>query len=190
MNERAPIELRTASIREVDYPGRIVELIAVPYDQWTPVDIDGRMVEESFAPGAFDGVQRRTSRFQVNLDHNKDQWVGRVVALDPDHATGLRAELQIRRGDTFEQVLMDAADGMLCGSVGFGARPSDQQWEGRTRRRINKAYLDHIALTPTPAYLGAEVLSVRHSAPTVTTSTTPNLDRILAERAAAAYGDG
>ena len=52
-------------------------------------------------------------------------------------------------------------------SVGFGSVPSDQKWEGRTRRRITNAWLDHIALTPTPAYLGAEVLAVRH-APTVT----------------------
>jgi len=73
----------------------------------------------------------------------------------------------------------------LCGSVGFGVRPEWQKWEGRGRRRILKAYLDHIALVPQPAYTGAEVIAVRHSTPA---SATPNLDRIRAERAAMGYG--
>ena len=184
--ERAPIELRTATIQGVDYPARVVELIAVPWDDWSTVEYDGRLIEESFAPGSFGAVEKRIgrSRFQVNLDHDPTRWVGRVVGLHPEDPKGLRSELQIRRTAEGDQVLMDAADGMLCGSVGFGALPGDQVWEGRTRRRITKAYLDHIALTPTPAYTGAEVIAVR----TATSSATPNLDRILAERAAAAYG--
>ena len=148
--ERAPIELRVAQVAAVDFPDRIVDLIAVPYDEWTPVEYGGRMIEESFAPGAFGAVQKRASRFQVNLDHDPARWVGRVVRLEPDDPHGLRASLQIRRGEPFEQVLMDAADGMLCGSVGFGALPADQEWQGRERRRIRKAYLDHVRVDPDP----------------------------------------
>jgi hypothetical protein len=42
-----------------------------------------------------------------------------------------------------------------------------------------------VALTPTPAYVGAEVLEVRTAPPAIVPpvlSSTPNLDKILAER--------
>jgi HK97 family phage prohead protease len=184
VSERAPIELRTVALREVDYPQRLIDLIAVPWDEWTPVEYQGRMIEECFSPGAFGAVEKRVgrARFQVNVDHDPARWVGRVVGLHPGDRHGLRTELQIRRTPEGDQVLTDAADGMLAGSVGFGVLPTDQRWETRDRRRITKAYLDHVALTPTPAYQGSEVIAVRSSS-----SSTPNLDRVLAERADAAY---
>lgn len=185
MTERAPIEIRTAAVTGVDYPARTIELIAAPYDQWATVEYpkgSGRTIEESFAPGAFGNVHARAQhrKMTVNLEHDRDQWVGRVLTLDTRNADGLRAELLIRRGAMFDQVLDDAADGMYAASVGFA--PTDQKWELRSRRRITKAWLDHIALTVDPAYAGTDVLAVR-SAPAVNTSATPNLDRLLAERA-------
>lgn len=191
-NERAPVELRSAAISGVDYPARIIELRAVPYDEWATVEVAGRLIEESFAPGAFGAVDKRAQRRRmiVNLEHSRDDWVGRVVTLHPEAPEGLRAELLIRRGPAFDQVLDDAADGMYAASVGFASNPGDQQWDARrTRRRILKAYLDHIALTTTPAFASAEVLAVR-SAPAVNRSATPNLDRILEERRRAAYPSG
>jgi len=191
-NERAPVELRTAPISGVDYPARTIELVAVPYDEWATVEVAGRLIEESFAPGAFGAVDRRAQRrrLAVNLEHSRDDWVGRVVALHPEDRTGLRAELLIRRGPAFDQVLDDAADGMYAASVGFASNPADQQWDrARTRRRITKAYLDHIALTTTPAFDSAEILEVR-SAPAVNHSATPNLDAILEERRRTAYPSG
>lgn len=187
MNDRPPIEIRTAPVTGVDYPARTIELVAAPYDQWATVEYpkgSGRTIEESFAPGAFGNVHVRAQhrRMTVNLEHDRDQWVGRVLALDTRNSEGLRAELLIRRGPMFDQVLDDAADGMYAASVGFGVAPADQRWDGRERRRITKAFLDHIALTVTPAYSGTDVLAVR-SAPEVNTSATPNLDRLLAERA-------
>jgi HK97 family phage prohead protease len=185
MSERAPIEVRTVALSAVDYPARTIDLIAVPWDEWQPVEYQGRIIHEAFQAGAFGAVEKRVgrARFQVNIDHDPDRWVGRVTALHPSDRRGLRADLQIRRTAEGDQVLMDAADGMLAGSVGFGVLPADQRWESRDRRRITKAYLDHIALTPTPAYQGSEVIAVR----SVTGSGTPNLDRILAERTARAY---
>jgi HK97 family phage prohead protease len=184
VGDKAPIELRAVPIRGVDYPERLIDLLAVPWDEWSPVEYQGRMIEECFEAGAFGAVEKRVgrARFQVNVDHDPQRWVGRVLALHPQDTAGLRAELQIRRTAEGDQVLVDAADGMLAGSVGFGVLPTDQRWETRDRRRIVKAYLDHIALTPTPAYQGSEVIAVRSSS-----STTPNLDRILAERASLAY---
>jgi HK97 family phage prohead protease len=180
---RPPIELRSVALEQINWPERVVELIAVPYDRWAVVEADGRMIEESFAPGAFGAIQNRVghSRFQVNIDHDPDRWVGRVAALHPDDPVGLRAELKIRRGDPqFDQVLQDVEDGMYGASIGFGVYPKDQVWETKDRRRITKAYLDHIALTPTPAYATAGRISVR----TEPRSSTPNLDRVRALRAA------
>lgn len=191
MTEFPPVEVRSAQIANVDYPNRIVELIAVPYDTWATVEYQGRLVEESVAPGAFGKVDRRVAQHRptVNLEHDREQWVGRVAAVDPDDPTGLRAQLLIRRGPQFEQVLDDAADGMYAASVGMAVFPKDQTWtDNGTRRRIVKAFLDHIALTVTPAYAGTDVLAVRTAPPAVNRSSTPNLDRILAERDAAAYG--
>ena len=188
---RAPIELRTVTVDDVRFPERIIDLVAVPYDQWAPVEYQGRIIEEQFAPGAFGHVGNRASKFLVNLEHDPDRVVGRVVKLDPDSPDGLRTEIFVRRGPDFDQVLDDAADGMLDGSVGFGAYPENQEWPRKDRRRIVKAFLDHIALTFTPAYRGANVVAVRSQLPSTMTATataTPNLDRVLAERLAASYG--
>jgi HK97 family phage prohead protease len=190
-SQRAPIEIRSATITNVSFPERLIELVAAPYDEWAPVEHHGRMIEESFEPGAFGNVQNRAHRFLVNLEHDRDRVVGRVQALHPDRAEGLVSELFIRRGDEGDQVLTDADDGMIGGSVGFGALPANQHWEGRSRRRILKAFLDHIALTVSPAYPGTMPLAVRSQqqpAPIVVQSPTPNLDKIMADRLAARYG--
>jgi phage head maturation protease len=66
----------------------------------------------------------------------------------------------------------------------MAVRPADQIWsQQRTVRRISKAFLDHIALVPNPAYQGAEVLAVRSSPaapPFEVPPATPYLDEVLA----------
>lgn len=182
--ERGPVEIRSATIAAVDYPDRMLKLIVAPYDEWTAVEHRGRMIEESIAPGAFGAIRNRARKFLVNMDHDPSQWLGTVLDLDPDHTAGLLAMVKIRRNAAGDQALNDAADELLGASVGMAVASTGQSMEGG-RRRITKAFLDHIALTPTPAYLGAKVLEVRHTGPVVipaVTSPTPNLDAILAER--------
>ena len=186
MNETyGPIEIRAAKVETVDYPERVIELIAVPWDQWTHVEHHGKVIEESIAPGAFGSVAQRAGRIQVNMEHDPARWIGRLVSMDPDDPIGLRARVRIRRdsrgNQEFDQVLDDAADGMLGASVGMAVRSGDQTLEGG-RRRIRKAFLDHIALTAQPAYAGAEIVDVRSRPLVVASSATPNLDRIMAER--------
>jgi len=187
MTEHGPIEIRAAKVEAVDYPQRLVTVIAVPYDEWTTVEHNGRVVEESVAPGAFGAIANRARKIPVNMEHDPARWVGRIVGLDPAAAGGLMARVQIRRDSRgtqeFDQVLDDAADGMLGASVGMAVRADGQTLTGG-RRRITKAYLDHIALTSQPAYVGAQVVDVRHhpSVRLAPTSATPNLDRVLAER--------
>jgi len=195
MSDRAEIETRSAAVVDVRFPERIIELVAVPYNEWAPVEYKGRMIEEAFNPGAFGAIQNRARRFLVNLEHDSSRITGRVNALHPDREEGLVAELRIRRGAEGDQVLDDADDGMIAASVGFGALPEHQRWETRSRRRIMRAFLDHIALTFTPAYEGAGVLAVRsESTPNVLTqpeavqqALTPNLDRIMLDRLVARY---
>jgi HK97 family phage prohead protease len=188
MSERGPVEIRTAVLDAVAYPDRTIDLIAVPYDQWTVVEYRGGLIEESVAPGAFGAVAARGRKFTVNMEHNPDRWVGQVIGF-PDDPGGLRAHIKVRRGLDGDQALDDAADGMLGASIGM-AVGADGQTVRDNRRRITKAFLDHIALTARPAYAGAEILDVR-SHPSVSrapSSATPNLDKILAERRAETYG--
>ena len=183
-NDRGPVELRTAAIANVAYPDRTIDLVAVPYDEWAVVEYQGRLIEESVDPAAFGMVQNRARRFLVNMEHDDSRIVGNVRELRSAN-NGLLTTIKVRRTPEGDQALDDAADGMLGASIGMAVSGAGQQWETRSCRRITKAYLDHIALTFTPAYVGAEVLEVR-AAPTVVTigsvSATPNLDMILAER--------
>lgn len=187
MKEHGPIEIRSAApISAVTFPERTIELIAVPYDEWTWVEHRGRMIEESVAPGAFGSVEKRAQRINVYMEHDREHRVGFVQKLRADNPPGLWAQLLIRQGS--RDVLDDAADGMLSASVGMAVSPDDQTWE-HGRRRIHRAYLDHIGMTAQPAYTGAEILDVRHKPTVIATpvSATPNLDRILEARRLEAY---
>ena len=187
MSEHGPIEIRTARVDVVDYPERTLSLIVAPYDEETVVEHRGRMIEESIAPGAFGAIRNRARKFLVNMEHDPNRWVGTVLDLEPDDPKGLRATVKIRRSPEGDQALDDSADGLLGASVGMAVSPDGQTVDGG-KRRIVKAFLDHIALTATPAYVGAEVLEVR-SAQVIRppSSTTPNLDAIMAQRAEARY---
>jgi HK97 family phage prohead protease len=189
MSEHGQVEIRSATITAVDYPKRELSLIVVPYDEWTAVAHRGQLVEESVAPGAFGAIRNRARKFLVNMEHDLERWVGTVLDLEPDDPAGLRATVKIRRSAEGDQALDDAADELLGASIGMAVSPGDQTWETRTRRRITKAYLDHVALTATPAYVGAKVLEVRTAAgiDLLPVSATPNLDAILAERYARGY---
>lgn len=190
---RRPLEYRRAGTLEVRHPERIIELVAVPYDEETVVRHHGRMIREAFAPGAFAGVERRANRVKVNLGHVVERVVGRAHAFHPDRSEGLVSELRIARTPEGDDALELAEVGALDASVGFAPMPGGEQWNGdRSARRITRAYLGHIALTADPAYDGARVLAVRRSSAsepvTPVRVPTPNLDRILAERAARASG--
>ena len=189
MSELGPVEIRTATIEAVAYPDRTLDMIVVPYDEWVPVEWQGRVIEESVAPGAFGAIRNRARKFLVNMEHDPTRWIGTVLDLNPAHPTGLRATVKVRRSPEGDQALDDASDGLLGGSIGMAVAPGDEKIDGN-RRRIHKAFLDHIALTATPAYVGAEILEVRSTHPTVTppeTSPTPNLDRVLAEMTEMGY---
>jgi HK97 family phage prohead protease len=182
----AEIEYRTASNVEVRHAQRMIDLIAVPYDEEAEVIIRGRWIKESIAPGAFSGVHGDVT---VNRSHNLESPLGRVAAFHPQDPRGLRTELKISRTRDGDDVLELAADGLLSPSVGFQVLPGGEEWAiDRRSRRVTKAKLVHIGMTGDPAYKGAKVLAVRNAADVPAPVPTPNLDRIRLEMLASKAG--
>lgn len=185
------IEYRAAQeVLDVHFPERIIDMIAVPYDEEAPVVIRGRPVRETVDPQAFAGVSGAVS---VNRAHDVERPLGKVVAFHPGDKRGLRTEIRITpRLAEGDDVLALAADGLLQPSVGFVVLPGGERWTvDRTARRVVKAALRHIGLTGEGAYHGAQVLSVRHAQALEDAglrTPTPNLDRIRLELAAERAG--
>lgn len=169
---------RDAQLTGVSFAERTIELIVIPYDAEALVGWDGRMVTETIARGAFDGIERRANRVRANRDHVLERTVGRAVALHPGRDEGLVAEIRIARTDLGDETLTLADDGCLDASAGFLPMPGGMQWEGRDAYTVTKAWLGHIALTPEPAYETARVLAVRHATAVTPAplSATPRLD--------------
>ena len=174
------VEFRTVTEMGVRWPERVIELVAMPYDSDALAVVRGRSVIESCAPGAFDGCERRANRVKANRDHDPLRTVGRAVALHPSRTEGLVTELRIAQTPLGDETLALADDLSLEASVGFAVMAGGETWlEQRSRRRLTRCFLDHIALVPEGAYDG-RVLNVR-SAPTEAEPrvATPNLDDVL-----------
>lgn len=175
------LEIRAATTVGVSFPDRTIEVITIPYDTPTSVEHDGRMITETIAPGAFDGIQHRPGRVRVNRDHLETRTVGRAAVFHPGREEGLVAELRISETDLGDETLRLAADDCLDCSAAFELRAGDQQWPTRNHRHVVRAFLRHIALVPDPAYPEARVLAVRNHAE-ILVDPTPNIDQILAWR--------
>lgn len=190
-----PVLYRAAGeITAVSFPDRTIEVIAHPYNQ-AAVGVpwfDGRIVTEVCKPGAYSGIQRRAERIWVCRDHVRERTVGKTRALHPERPEGLIATLVLSRTALAEETLELAADGVLHASVGYKPLPGGEEWS-RDRRQVTltRCWLQHIALTPEPAYEGADVLSVRHDDdlvarlaavvhPPPPPPSTPHLDEVLA----------
>lgn len=181
------VEIRTATtVLGVRYPDRIIDLIAVPYDEEARVLHHGRWLVETVAPGTFAGV---SGGVRVLRAHDYERPIGRVAKFHPNDPRGLRTELRVVATPSGDEVLELAAEELLSASVGFVPLPGGEEYTyDRSRRRITRAQLDHIALTGDPAYLGARVLAVRSAdeGPPPGRTPTPLLDQLLAERRLAA----
>lgn len=183
------LEFRTATQVGVSFPNRTIELIVMPYEEETMVAYDGRMITEVCSSGAFDGIERRANRIRVNRDHDVTRTVGRAVALHPSRQDGLVAEVRISNTPLGDETLQLADDEILDASAGFLPMPNGVVWETRSRRRLTKCWLGHIAMTPDPAYIGAGVLAVRNATdPPAAEGDTPNLDTVRGWLLADRYG--
>ena len=196
MTQQIDVEYRTASHVEVRHAERVIDMIAVPYNEKAEVFLprQGKWVTEDFAPGSFTGV---TGTPQVNRAHDTERPIGKVLKFHPGDPRGLRTEIRVARTSEGNDILELAEDNLLFASVGFTIPPGGERWSAdRRSRTVTKAQVEHIAMTGDPAYLGAQVLSVRSAGvgeilPGVLEefrAPTPNLDRIRLERMAAAAG--
>lgn len=160
----------------------------MPYEEESLVEWQGRMVTEICSRGAFDGIERRANRVRVNRDHDLSRTVGRALSFHPSRDEGLVAEIRIAKTELGDETLTLADEEILDASAAFLPMPGGEKWESRSRRRLNKCWLGHIALTPDPAYESARVLAVRQAAGVIAAEhvPTPNLDSLramlLAER--------
>jgi HK97 family phage prohead protease len=190
-------------VAEVNFPKRIVTVIAMPYERPTP--IDGRFLE-IVSRGAFDGIEKRTSKVRANRDHSWDKPVGRVIGLHPSRKEGLVADVKVSPTVLGNETLSLCDDDVLSASVGFGLLRRDdgrvwddaEVWENnRSVRRLNRLWLDHLAFVPNPAYADAAVISVRNAPASAqeaaghehTSVSTPNRDTLLLQQLKAQHDE-
>lgn len=163
--EERPVEVRAATteVADVNVSDRVITVIAVPYDEPAKIGYRGSIWTEMFSRGAFDGIEKRPQRVRVNREHVIGDTIGKAITFHPSREEGLVAELRIAKTLRGDETLALAEDDCLSSSIGFSlAAPSDQLLDRATMtRRINRAWLDHIALVESPAYAGSDVLDVR-----------------------------
>lgn len=159
---------------------RILEVVVIPYERAATVVYEGRRVQETIAPGAFDGIDGRPGRVKLNRDHNPERLVGKAVALYPGRPEGLVAKLRVSRTDLGDETLQLAEDGVLDVSAEFRPMDGGMSWtRNRDAYTVTKAYLAGVGLVQYGAYgEHAGVLAVREEAPVrePAVSGTPNLD--------------
>lgn len=181
---RAPIETRAAALAGVDVSRREIEVVAVPYGGEAIVEYRGELWHESFERGSFDGIEKRPNRIKAIRDHDKTRLVGRAMSFSPDREEGLVSVLKIAQTPLGDETLSLAKDDMLDVSAGFAVRGRDQVLDRSTqKRRIMKAFLDHVAFVADGAYEDARVLSVRKTlerAADMKPLVTPKLDEVVA----------
>lgn len=162
-------------IADVNQRQRLIDLIAVPWEQEAEIPWHGEMWRESFQRTAFNGIEAHAGRIRVNREHVKGDTVGRAVSLDPSHGDGLLARLKIAATARGDDTLELAADDMISASIGYYTKkPGDVSLNRRTlTRRVLRAFLDHLAMVESPAYVGARVLAVREDQSGLTTADVP-----------------
>jgi len=76
----AEVEHRNATLQDVDKKLRLVDLIAVPWNEETDKVLwRGEPWREIIDRHAFDGIETHAGRIQVNREHVKGDTVGKVV---------------------------------------------------------------------------------------------------------------
>jgi hypothetical protein len=183
------VEHRSSQLKDVDTKKRLIDVIAVPWDEEADVVWRGEVWHEVHDRNAYAGIQDHVGRVQVNREHVKGDTVGRVVFADPTHPDGLLARVKMYTTDRGEETLTLAEEGGAFPSIGFRVNSlADMRLDKRSKtRRIMKAFWDHQAFVEDPAFVGARVLDVRagQSGLAVVDQSplpeTPSLDDILSD---------
>jgi phage head maturation protease len=192
-------------VAEVNFPKRLVTVVAMPYEQPTEIYEHGKVFTEIVSRTAFDGAEKRTNKLpRVNRGHDPDRLAGKIVALHPSRSEGLVAEVRMFTTALGEETLVLCDEGGLDASAGFMLLRRDngrgpvyedaEVWDnGRTLRRLNRLHLDHLAFVASPAYKDAVVLDVRDASvrpqEPLSREETPNRDRIAMKALWAQHAD-
>jgi HK97 family phage prohead protease len=165
MNDELFIRSDTV-LGEINTKQRLIDLIAVPWDQEAEVPWRGEMWREVFRRGAFDGLSDHAGRVLVTREHTEDQRgdvVGKLVYVDPQFNAGLFARAKIANTNLGDETLALAEEDMVAPSVGYRIKERDDiRLNHRLRmREVLRAFLDHLSLVGYPAFAGAHVLAVR-----------------------------
>lgn len=170
------VETRSDGVRidGVDFGQRIITVLAVPYEQPTQVVYRQELYDEVFSRSAFNGIEGQTRKIPATAaleipaaEHKGARVVGRVVSSDPYGEAGLISEIKISRTSVGDDTLELAADEALWPSIGFLVKNPrfDQEIDRHSKtRRVNRAFLDHLAFVGQPAYEGAKILAMRSAA--------------------------
>jgi len=184
------IEIRKVADQQlgVSFPKRQIELVVMPYEVEAQVVHRGRMIREIVSRGAFEGIDATRRRIVVNREHVLDKVVGKAIRFHPSREEGLVAELRIAPTEQGDETLALADEGLLDASAGFGVPDGGETWPERGLRRLSRLWLDHIAMTHSPAYEGTNVLAVRDKASVVAPAAArPNLEVVRGWRLADRY---
>ena len=159
----AEILQRAAVVAEVDARQRLIDVLAVPWNEPAQVFWRGEIWTEVFHRGAFDGVEERAGRIRVNREHTKGATVGKIVDLDPHNETGLTAQVKIIKSPAGDEIMALADEDATSVSIGYRAnKPSDVRLNKRGKlREVFGAFLDHLSFVEDPTWDSAKVLAVR-----------------------------
>ena len=153
-------------LADIDFRQRLIDLIAVPWEEEARVFWRGEFWSEVFERGAFQGVEKYAGRVRVNREHRKGDTVGKVVEFNPSDPRGLFARVKVVLGPKGDELLYLAAEDMVSASIGYKAsKSSDVLVDKQAKtRRVKTAFLDHLGMVEDPAFSESRVLAVRGGA--------------------------
>ena len=169
--------------------GRTLEGCIVPYGQVaeiTEVTADGLVrYQEQFLARSLDyqaqAIQRRGNGafIWLNLDHQMDfdSKIGHCISMRSEN-DGAYAAFRLYPGNDLPKIkgmLRESHTGL---SVNFADRRAPKLIDGVVSRV--QVILDSVAATPTPAYVGAGITSMRSFSGDIDNLGTPELDRVKA----------
>lgn len=180
------LERGDATLRDVDFKQRLIQVVAVPWEQEGEVFWRGEWWNEVFSRAAFNGLEDHAGRIPVNRQHVKGDTVGKVVQVDTKDTQGLVTLVRVAKTPRGDETLNLAAEDMIGASIGYRIKnPSDVELHRqRHLRRVNRAFLDHLSFVETPTFEGAKVLAVRAESSGLAVvenplPPTPNLDEFM-----------
>jgi HK97 family phage prohead protease len=173
---------------DVSFKQRMIDVIAVPWDQEAEILWRGEWWREIFDRRAFNEAVQNSVRIPVNREHVRGDTVGRIVAMNSTDQRGLLASVKVAKTPRGDDTLQLASEGMLGASIGYFVRkPSDVDLDRPSMlRRVKRAFLEHLSMVESPAFAGAEAVATydglsSHPAAGEQPLTTPLLDQWLAD---------